>query len=137
MTFNAFVASARRTIFADLEAGRDPSLGEFDPALLAEARAKGKPGIGAMEPRPREVVLEFPFSGQDATVVFPVRLATPERVVSMPVPEWVVENVWQGTVDGSYVFEREAFAMLARFQELLADGPNATLFGPRPPVRRE
>lgn len=138
MTFASFTAEARTLILLDLDRGLDPSLGKFDGARLAQARAHGKPRLGAMLPSPHSVVLEFPFFNEEgAAMMFSVELATPERVVYLGVPPWVVENVWQGTVDGTYVFESQARAMLDEFAQGTAPGPNAAMFGARAPTRRE
>lgn len=138
MTFAEFAAQARRQVLEDLERGDDPSIGTYDPARLAEARAHGKPRMGAMVPSPRSLALEFPFHDHEGSAtVFRVDVETPERVVYLGVPAWVVENVWQGTVDGSYAFESHAAALVEEFRASLEPLANAALFGPRPPTRRE
>jgi hypothetical protein len=72
-----------------------------------------------------------------AALVLTVSVETPERVVFLPVPEWVLENVWQGSVDGSYHFESDALDLLRRFENLLETESNAKLFGPQAAKRRE
>lgn len=138
MTFAVFAAEARTQILLDLEQGRDPSLGSFDAARLTEARAHGKPRLGTMVPSPRSIALEFPFFDHaGSALVLSVEVETPERVVYLGVPAWVVENIWQGNVDGSYVFESQARAMLEEFAGGIEPGKNAAMFGPRAPTRRE
>ena len=60
----------------------------------------------------------------------------PERIVRMPVPEWVVESVWQGEVDGSYHFESHAYALLEAFTASLDPEENARRFKGRMPTGR-
>lgn len=136
MTFLEFASAARRRVLADLESGEEPGAGEFDRERLRAARAHGEPRMGSMVVHPERLDLEFPFVSAEGAVVFSVSVATPERVVAMPVPEWVVENVWHGTVEGSFVFESEARAMLGRLAALLEPGPNRALFAGRASVGR-
>jgi hypothetical protein len=92
--------------------------------------------MGSMVVRPDRIDLEFPFASSEGTVVVSVSVRTPERVVALPVPSWVVENVWQGTVEGSFAFERDAMAMLAELAASLEPEANKAHFGPRPSVGR-
>lgn len=138
MTLNEYSAKKRREILDDLLEGRDPREGDFSMQDLAEATKKGRPQLGPVVYEPRHMILEFVFSapGSDSVVV-PVRLDSPERIVYMPVPEWVVENVWQGDVAGSFHFEGHALALLGRFQRLLSEEANISLFDSRIKQGRE
>jgi hypothetical protein len=66
-----------------------------------------------------------------------VRVAAPERIVYLPVPEWVVESVWQGEVAGSYQFESDARRLVDKFQEETTTEGNTKWFQKQPPKRRE
>ncbi len=133
-----FVADAQSRLLGDLAAGRAPSVGEFDQECWANARTKGQPRIGTVRYEPHAVLLEFIFPDPlGSTAVLTVRLAAPERIVHLPVPEWVVENVWQGDVAGSFHFESHAAAMLRAFEGRLEPTANAAEFAPRTPIGRE
>jgi len=135
MGLNAFVAEKRKEIFSDLQAGMPPREGEYSDELLKEGKVKGKPQMGTTRFEPHAIVLEFiyPDSKSSATVV-PVRIKTPERILFMPVPGWVVESIWQGEIDGSFHFESEAALLLAEFAKDLEAEPNGKWFGPREPT---
>lgn len=138
MTLNEFVSSRKRQIFENLSAGEDPSVGEFSSDLLKEGRAKGLPTMGTTRFEPTVVTFEYIYS--DATssaTILSVKLETPERVVFLPVPEWVIESIWQGDIDGSFHFESDAFRLLREFEEQLTPGMNHKWFGTRPARRRE
>lgn len=138
MSLAAFVAKWKRAIHEDLLAGRPPREGAYDDALLAEGRTKGPPQIGAARFEPRAVILEFIFPEPNAaTTVFTVRLPAPERIVYLPLPEWVVETIWQGSIEGSYQFESDALRMLREFEAELEPSSNEKWFGRLPPKRRE
>src|SRR3712207_3778266 len=90
-----------------------PSEGEFSQELFQQAKVKGLPQLGATRYEQDSIYLEFIYQDSvTGTQVFTVRLASPERIVFMPVPEWVVENIWQGDVDGTFHFESEAMELL-------------------------
>jgi len=55
----------------------------------------------------------------------------------LPVPEWVVESIWQGDVAGSFHFERDAKRLLASFEQELEPDDNQKYFGPQMAKRRE
>jgi hypothetical protein len=138
MGLNQFVAERRRRIFDDLRAGRTPSEGAFDEAILREARAKGEPQMGSARLAPHTIELEFIYPDpRGASTVVVVRLDPPERIVFMPVPSWVVESIWQGEIAGSHHFESDARALLRAFEAQLEPEANATLFGRQEPTRRE
>ena len=135
MKLAEYVAAKKRDLFEELSAGRDPSEGRFDAELLKEARVKGKPQIGSSEFQPNLIRLEFIYSSQTGgTIVFSVEIDSPERIVYMAVPEWVVESVWQGEVAGSYQFESDAREMLKAFENTLEEESNKEIFSG--PIRK-
>lgn len=134
----AWAATLKRSIYADLADGRAPSQGEWNEPLRVQAAAKARPLVGQTRFEPGAVVLEFIYPDPaGGTLVLPVRVASPERIVALPVPAWVVEEVWQGEVHGSHEFESDARAMVASFVADLEPEPNATFFGRQAPKRRE
>jgi len=137
MSLNQFAAETRLRIFEELKMGFVPSVGEYSEQLLRDARSKGQPQLGATRYEPQSLLIEFiyPAVGTSATVVT-VKVPSPERIVFMPVPSWVVESIWQGDIDGSYHFESEANKLLADFNAQLAPEANTILFGPKTPTRR-
>jgi hypothetical protein len=132
MRLNQYVAEKRLAIFDDLKKGLPPREGVFDAHVLAEAKVKGVPQMGATRYTPDAVHIEFiyPDAATSAAVVT-VTLTPPERIVFMPVPGWVVESIWQGEIDGSYHFESDAYALLRGFEEGLSASRNGELFGHR------
>ena len=139
MKLNEFVAQTKNQVFSDLGEGRAPSLGEHDSDLLAQCRAKGSPRMGTTRFEPTAVVHEFIYAegGAGGTHILPVRIAAPERIVFMPVPGWVIENIWQGDIDGSYHFLSDSTRLVDEYLKSLEEGPNSALFGPRQATRRE
>lgn len=139
MPLNTYVAEKRLALFEELKRGASPSEGEFDATLLAEGRMKAaQPQMGTTRYEPNAIVIEFIFpDARSSATVFPVRLTPPERIVFLPVPEWVIESIWQGDIDGSYHFESDARALLATFEKGLEPEANAPWFGPRAAKRRE
>ena len=137
MPLSEFVAEARRRVFDDLCEGSPPSRGEFEAAAFREAIAKGQPQIGTTRFEPRSIVLEFIFPDpREANVVLAVRIEPPERIVFLPVPPWVRENIWQGEVDGSFHFESDARRMAGELLSVLDEDVNKKWFEPRPLLRR-
>lgn len=138
MTLNAYVAEKRNQLFGDLQHGQPPSEGEFSQEILSDAKIKGKPQMGTTRFEPDAIVLEFIYPDPRTTAsVLAVRIRTPERILFMPVPSWVVESIWQGEIDGSYHFESEAAELLAAYAKDLEAEDNGKWFGPRPATRRE
>ncbi len=131
MTLSEWSARTKRALFDDLYNGREPSIGAFDSHLLQEAKIKGLPQMGATEFGPESARFEFVYAGGTGTVVVSVHVDAPERIVFMPVPDWVVETVWQGEVSGSCHFEAEAAQLVQRFQRLLEPEVNRAQFQPR------
>lgn len=137
MKLNEFVATTRRVLFEQLKAGLEPQVGTWDATLLADAKSKGTPQVGTTRYEPDAVVFEFVYPDSASTVVLAVRVASPHRIVLLPVPAWVVEQIWQGEIDGSYHFEPDALQLVAEFTQALNPEENAKRFGPKQPLRRE
>jgi hypothetical protein len=138
MTLNEFAAKIRLKLFEEIRTGMTPSVGEFDATVLREGRAKGSAQMGTTRYEPHAILVEFifPDSTSSATVLV-IRIEPPERIVFLPVPEWVIESIWQGDISGSAHFESDANRMVSEFQDLLKPGANDGLFGPQPAKRRE
>ncbi len=130
MTLGEYVAKTKREVFEDIVAGREPRVGRYDERALADLRAKGEPQIGTSVLKPELVIVEYVFKlGDGGTEVFCVEVVPPERIVWLPVPEWVVESIWQGEVSGSYQFESHAREMLSRYSGVVERDENAKVFG--------
>ena len=137
-TLAAFVAAAKREILDDLTQKRLPSRGRFDEKLLHDAFLKATPQMGTTVYHPNRATLEFIYPDLlEGSLIVKVELDLPERVVFMPVPEWVIETIWQGDVDGSYHFESDAFKLLNRLTADLEPGTNDKFFGRQAAKRRE
>lgn len=125
-------------ILDELKAGQAPSEGAYDEALLREARAKGAPQMGTTRFEPETIILEFIYpEAHGTTLILAVRIVAPQRIVFLPVPEWVIESIWQGDIDGSYHFESDAERLVEAFRGQLTPEGNKFWFGPRQPKRRE
>jgi len=131
VTLNEHVAGLRNAIFEELTHGRAPSQGEFSTPLLTDAQRLGKtPQMGSTRFNPEGVILEFIYPNpQGASLVFPVRCPSPERIVYLPVPTWVIQSIWQGEVHGSYHFESEAKLLVRAFEDGLSPESNRAHFG--------
>jgi hypothetical protein len=127
MTLSAFTAATRERLWAAVEKGLPPPEGSFSQERLQEGKDKGgKPQIGATRYEPDAVHFEFIYPVTNgAPVLLSVRVEPPERIVFMPVPDWVVASIWQGDVTGTFRFESEAEAMLKEFRERLSPERNA------------
>ena len=124
-----FVSDARRRVFDDLVNGVPPSLGSVDLDAFAKARDRGKPQLGTTQFGQHEVRLEFIYpDSRTAAILLEVCIPTPERVVFLPVPGWVVEQIWQGEITGSYAFESDATALLEAFRQDLTPDANLRHF---------
>lgn len=138
-SLSTFAAKTKKAIHEDLLAGRTPRVGSFDPELIRQTQVKQPAQMGTTVFLPGSVQFQYiypdPIGG--AALVLTVTVEAPERIVFLPVPEWVVENVWQGSVDGTYHFESDARELLARFTGLLEPSANLALFGPQAAKRRE
>ena len=135
---NAYAAAKRLAIFDELKLGRPPSEGEFDAALFSEAKVKGEPQLGSTRFEPDSIYVEFIYPGpQTSSMVITVKLRAPERIVFLPVPDWVVENIWQGDIAGTYHFESEARRLYEELGRELGIDENKKWFGPQMAKRRE
>ncbi len=136
MRLSEWVAERKRAILESLKQGQSPKEGEFDEGVLREALDKGSPHPGITRYSQDCVHLEFIFQDPEkGPTVFAVRLASPERIVYLPVPDWVVEQVWQGEVFGTYEFESVAKEAVKEFLRSLEAEENARFF-PAPVPRR-
>ncbi|HWD41601.1 MAG TPA: hypothetical protein VG944_22350 [Fimbriimonas sp.] len=137
MSLNEFVAQLRKQTLRNLEAGLPPDEGAFDEEAFRKAKDRGKPQMGPFRFEPARILLDFLYlKGGESALVLTVAFESPERIVYMPVPEWVVEQVWQGDVQGSYHFDSEARELLRRFESRLEPATNAENFGPPESFRR-
>ena len=138
MNLNAFAAERRLFFFEELKRGWPPTDADFDEAVFKEGKVKGQPQMGTTRYEPHSIIFEFIYpDAQTTATVLSVRIKSPERIVFLPVPEWVIETIWQGDIDGSFHFESEAKKLVAGLQSELEPGANEKWFGKREPVRRE
>ncbi|MDX2066316.1 MAG: hypothetical protein SFX74_11280 [Fimbriimonadaceae bacterium] len=132
-----FVAEHRKVLYDDLLHLRSPSRGTFDAARLADARTKGSPQLGSTRYEPHAITFEFIYADPRASsVIVEVRVETPDRVVWMSVPAWVIENIWEGEITGSFAFLADAEAMLDGYRAGLEEGANLASFGVTAATRR-
>ncbi|MDQ2985870.1 MAG: hypothetical protein M3R13_04005 [Armatimonadota bacterium] len=138
MTLNEWAVAKKTEIFGRLGLGQPPPEGTYEASVFRDGLVKGKPQMGATTFTPSAAHFEYIFPDSTSTsTVLDVCVEAPERIVFLPVPEWVVEEIWQGDVSGTPHFESEATAMLERFRGELEAGANEKHFGPQPPKRRE
>ena len=138
MILNAYSAAKKMAIFEDIKNGLPPREGEFDEAVLRAGKVKGEPLVGSTRYEPNAIFVEFIFPDPKSTsTVFVVKLTPPERIVFLPVPSWVVENIWQGEIAGTFHFESEALRLYQELGAELNAGQNQKWFGPQMAKRRE
>lgn len=138
MTLNEFAAKKKLALYERLRSGLEPDEGQFDANLLREAKALGSPQMGTTRFEPNQIHQEFIYSAPgQTTVVLSVTLPSPERIVYLPVPNWVIESIWQGDISGSAHFESDAKALVDQLLRELEADRNAAHFGPQAPKRRE
>ena len=138
MVLNTYVAQMKREIFDRLRQGIPPHIGAFDESVWTEAKDLGAPQMGTATFMPNSIQLEFIFRDPlSSNLVLLVTLDAPERIVFMPVPGWVHQEVWQGEVDGTFRFESEAFGLAKALEKELAPGENDKWFEKRLPTTRE
>lgn len=135
---SSYVGRLKRELWEDIKSNREPRVGEFDAALLANLRSKEAVQIGTATFRPDRITLEFLFpEASGVPTILSVSIAPPERIVFLPVPEWVIETIWQGDVDGSFHFESDANKLLDKFLKLVTAEENKPLFEKQLAKRRE
>jgi hypothetical protein len=138
MTLSQFAAQTRLRIFEDLREGRAPSVGTYSEVDLEEGRKKEAPQMGATVYKPDHIRCEFVFPDiSTSATVLSVHVPTPERVVFLPVPEWVVESIWQGEISGTFHFESHAKELLAKLAAELGEQENLKWFEKQQAKRRE
>lgn len=138
LKLGAFSAGQKREIFDALRRGEMPPVGHFDEEIWRLGKEKGEVQMGTTVFLPGKIHYEFIYQDPNgAHLVLGVEVDPPERVVFMPVPRWVVENIWQGEVNGSFVFESEARAMVAELEQSLTPEGNLPLFAPPGPKRKD
>jgi len=137
MNLNQFAAETRLRIFEELKAGKTPSIGEYSEATLKEAHSKGRPQLGSTHYEQNSIFVEYIYpDSQTSSTVLSVKIPSPERIVFMPVPGWVIESIWEGEINGSYQFESEAAALMQEFAGQLTPEKNLALFAPKAPTKR-
>lgn len=130
MSLNQFVSDVRKKVHEELLAGKNPSVGDYQVDLLKEAKVNGLPQMGSTRYFPEAIEIEFIYPRVGGTaIVFQVSIQTPERIVYLPVPEWVVESIWEGEIDGSYHFESDSESLVENFRAKLSKDENVAIFG--------
>src|SRR5215210_5634979 len=101
MILATFAGERKKAIFEALSEGLPPAEGAFNETLFKEAKDKGRPQMGATRFTSSTIVFEFIYViSNGAPIILSVTLEAPERIVFMPVPEWVVVSIWEGEVSG-------------------------------------
>jgi hypothetical protein len=138
MTLNEFLAQQKSSAYESVLQGVAPHGLRCDQERLSDLHEKGKPTMGTTVLKPDLVVFEFIFSLDDGqSEVLAVELEPPERIVCLPVPDWVVESIWQGEVQGSFHFESDARLLVDKYAKELEPLHNAKWFERQSPKRRE
>jgi hypothetical protein len=138
LQLNVFVAEKKRKIFEELRRGEFPSEGEYSQETVIAGREKGDVQMGTTRYDPDFLILEFTYADPlGASLILSVKIVPPERIVFMPVPDWVIETIWQGEVSGRFTFESEAQAYLSHLELQLTPQPNRILFAPPGPKRKD
>lgn len=131
-------AQQKREIYEALRRGDGPPFGEFDADVLRSGREKGEVHMGTTTFFPDRIVYEFLFQDRNGSaVILSVIVEPEERIVFMPVPKWVVENIWQGEVTGTYVFESEAQELMDDLATSLTPAGNVPLFKARAAIGKD
>jgi hypothetical protein len=131
-------AQQKREIYEALRRGDGPPIGTFDAEVLRSGREKGEVQMGTTIFFPDRIVYEFLFQDRNGSaVILSVSVEPGERIVYMPVPKWVVENIWQGDVTGTYVFESESRDLMDELTVSLTPGGNASVFGARAAIGKD
>lgn len=136
MTLREFVREQIQQIYEALRQGQAPPIGEYDPATLKECMRRTTVQIGTTHYRPESVLLEFIFTEPSlGPAILTVRVPAPEPIVYMPVPDWVIEDVWQGEVTGSFRFASEAQILLKKLHNQIFSETNILYFEERPQLK--
>lgn len=137
-TLGEYVAAARLRAFEALRQKLLPPEGDFDVRMWQEFVDRPAIQMGTTRYEPSKVIIEFvAHRPPDPAAILAVTLTPPEPIIYMPVPEWVIENVWKGEVNGTYCFQSEASLRFARFADKLKPETNKKYFGSKPAVGRE
>lgn len=136
MTLQTYVAELKTKLFAELSQGKTPSVGAFDGERLDKLRETAQPQMGATRFSPSAIDFEFIFSAPTGSNVWTIRVEAPERIVFLPVPDWVVETIWQGEIAGTHHFETDAKRLVEAFVARLEPDENAAEFLERAPTGR-
>jgi len=135
---NVFVAEKKRKLFEELRRGEFPSEGEYSQETVIAGREKGDVQIGTTRYAPDHLILEFTYADPlGASLILPIKIIPPERIVFLPVPAWVIETIWQGEISGRYTFESEARQYLAQLEAQIEPQANLALFAPPGPKRKD
>lgn len=139
MTLREFVSEQMNLIFDALKRGQSPPVGTYEAESLRECQRRSQVRTGVTRFLPDSALFEFIFNDPSlGPAVLTVKVAAPEPIVYMPVPGWVIEDVWQGDVTGSFRFHSEAVQLIEVFQNELRAENNQKYFEDRqPPKRRE
>ncbi len=136
MTLREFVREQIQQIYGALQQGQPPPVGEYEPATLKECMRRTTVQIGTTHYRPDSILLEFIFTEPSmGPAILTIRIPAPEPIVYMPVPDWVIEDVWQGEVTGSFRFASEAQLLLKKLQNQIFSEANLLYFDERPQLK--
>lgn len=136
MTLRKFVRNNLQTIFEALQKRQLPPVGEYDAQTLKECFRRATVQTGTTHYQPDCILLEFIFSEPNlGPAVLSVRIPAPEPIVYMPVPDWVIQDVWQGEVTGSFRFASEAETLLKKLHNQIFAETNALYFDERPQLK--
>ncbi|MFQ3610625.1 MAG: hypothetical protein SNJ72_03925 [Fimbriimonadales bacterium] len=139
MTLREFVKQQMQSLYEALQKRQAPPVGTYDADTLRECFRRAQVQTGTTQYFPDRIVFEFIFTEPSlGPVVLSITVTAPEPIVYMPVPDWVIEDVWQGDVTGSFRFRSEAEALLERFRSQLFSEENLAYFERhRLPKRRD
>jgi hypothetical protein len=136
MTLREFVRDKIQQIHDALRQGLAPPVGEYDPEVFKECKRRATVQIGTTHYRPDSILLEFIFTEPSlGPAVLTVRVPAPEPIVYMPVPDWVIEDVWQGEVTGTFRFASEAQVLLKKLHNQIFSETNLLYFDERPQLK--
>ncbi len=139
MTLREFVKQNLQALYDALQKRQEPPMGTYDADTLRECFRRAQVQTGTTHFYPDRVVFEFIFTEPSlGPAVLSITVPSPEPIVYMPVPDWVIEDVWQGDVTGSFRFRSEAEQLIAQFQQQVFSEANLVYFEKhRLPKRRD